>query len=167
MEVVNHVEPEVLGQEVLGQGVLGQEALERGCLTAAAVGDTTAQARPEVRGEPRLRREDVLYSVRIPPDPGQISCPRCGTAFRAAGPTGYADAHPICDLCLLESCHALGMVLALVTVTRGFGQLERADEQLFWESLGSLGIFARIYERFAAQSGPARSFEVPRFDEEA
>ncbi len=104
----------------------------------------------------------VLYSIRIPEIPGPVACYQCGLRFHAAGPTGFADDEPICDLCLLESAHELGMVMGLVAVTREFGTRPADKGEDYEDALAEFGAFARIYERFAALSGPRRIFEVPR-----
>lgn len=104
----------------------------------------------------------VLYSIRIPEMPGPVGCHHCGIRFHAAGPTGYADDEPICDLCLLESSHELGMVMGLIAVTRDFGVRPADSGEDYTEALAEFGAFARIYERFAALSGPRRIFEVPQ-----
>ncbi len=103
-----------------------------------------------------LSLEQVEYSIRVPEDPGEAECSRCGDPFPAAGPTGYANNDPICDLCLLECEEKLGMVLALVSVARAFAvsRSEAAGEH--WEALEELGVFTRVYELVATRSGPPR-----------
>jgi len=104
----------------------------------------------------------VLYSIRVPETPGPVGCHHCGLRFHAAGPTGYADDEPICDMCLLESSHELGMVMGLIAVTRDFGARAVDSGEQYAEALAEFGAFARLYERFAALSGPARIFKVPQ-----
>jgi len=135
------------------------EALS-GSLPAAAELDP-ASLLPACR-EHRLATASLdLYSIRIPASPGRVTCPRCRRRFLAAGPTGFADEETICDPCLLEADHQLGMVLALVAISRAFGASELETDQDYWEAISELGAFARIYERFAARHGPARSFTAP------
>ncbi len=105
--------------------------------------------------------EDVLYSIRIPVPAGEVRCARCRALFSAAGPTGYAEDSPICDMCLLEGCQELGMVLALVAVVRAFGRVRPSGHGDYREALNELGAFCRIYEQFAAKAGPPRIFRVP------
>ena len=99
---------------------------------------------------------EVLYTIRLPETSGEAECARCGTRFRAAGPTGHANDEPICDICLLECEEELGMVLALVAVVRGFSTARCETAEEHWEALEEVGAFARIYERVAARSGPPR-----------
>ncbi len=106
----------------------------------------------------------AAYSIRVPPRAGRVTCPGCGLSFFAAGPTGYAEEQPVCDLCLLLSCQELGMVMALVAVVRMFGSFEPLTAEEYSLALTELGGFARIYERFAAKAGPARVIRIPRFD---
>ena len=60
----------------------------------------------------------------------------------------------ICDLCLLEGSHDLGMVLAAVAVTRAYASMGGTPEER-QAALEELGAFARVYERVAAKSWPA------------
>ncbi len=108
--------------------------------------------------------EKVPYSIRIPEPAGPARCARCRVRFSAAGPTGFAEDNPICDMCLLEGSAELGMVMALVAVVRAFGTVRPSDQEDYREALAELGAFARIYERFAAKSGPARVFRIPSFE---
>lgn len=110
--------------------------------------------------------ENVLYSIRIPVPAGEARCARCRVVFSAAGPTGYAEDSPICDMCLLEGSQELGMVLALVAVVRAFGGVRPSSHGDYREALNELGAFSRIYEQFAAKSGPARIFRIPGFTSE-
>ncbi len=110
----------------------------------------------------RLYRSDPpFYTIRIPGQPALTSCPICTTAFMAAGPTGFADELPICDMCLLEGNHDLGMLIAVGSVTRTFGAVKGATREEYSRALAELGAFARIYERFAERWGPPRLFRAP------
>jgi hypothetical protein len=136
--------------------------------TGAAV--CRAAAASAVASEPRSSEQrwhaDVLveaapYSIRIPVPAGEACCPRCLRRFLAAGPTGFVDEQPICDLCLLDGSQPLGMLLALAAVVRTFGAVEPEREEERLEASEELAAFARIYERVAAKSGPPRAFEFP------
>ena len=107
------------------------------------------------------------YSIRIPAPSGLVECARCRTRFTAAGPTGYAEEVEICDMCLLEAAPELGMVIALVAVVRAFGTVAPSDHEDYREALAEIGAFARVYEKFAARSGPPRVFRVPSLDSES
>ncbi len=102
---------------------------------------------------------EPAYSIRVAADPG-APCPLCGVET-GSGPVGYHGDQAICDLCLLEASPALGVVLGLVAVTRAYGSVEVASTDERRDALQELGAFARIYERFAAKSGPARRI-LPR-----
>ncbi len=126
----------------------------------------------EVEAEPAAgwpwgdEMENVLYSIRVPQPAGEAQCARCRVRFSAAGPTGYAEDSPICDMCLLEGSQELGMVLALVAVVRAFGSVRPSSHGDYREALNELGAFSRIYERFAIKSSPARIFRIPGFTSE-
>ncbi len=126
----------------------------------------------EVEAEPAVgwpwsdALEDAPFSIRIPQPAGSARCARCRVRFSAAGPTGFAKDSPICDMCLLEGSQELGMVMALVAVVRAFGAVRTATQEDYQEALSELGAFARIYERFAAKSGPPRVFRIPGFGAE-
>ena len=90
------------------------------------------------------------YSIRLAAS--KATCTLCAAAT-GTGPVGYRDAEPVCDRCLLEQCESLGMVLALVAVTRAYAETDPAEAR---ESLVELGGFARIFEYVAATWGPAR-----------
>lgn len=114
---------------------------------------------------PNGKRERVLdadsaYSIRIPRSSREVECPRCGLSFFAAGPTGFCAGEPVCDRCLFEGSAQLGMLLALASVTRGFGRLVPASQKHANAMLVSLGSFARTYESFASRFGPPRAFRV-------
>lgn len=121
------------------------------------------QAQREVPGS-------VMYSIRMPQAALGVQCPKCGLSFWAAGPTGYEDELPICDACLLESCHPLGMLLALALVTRQLANLQVGEGGDYDQALRETGIFAQVYEQVASQDGPPRRFELPekyrRWDDE-
>jgi len=125
----------------------------------AAVYDVEAE--PVARWPREHGLERAEYSIRLPEPATATRCDRCQSRFSAAGPTGYAEERPICDLCLLESSSELGMVLALVAVVRAFGAVEPTDHEDYLDALNELGAFARIYERVAAKSSPARTFRIP------
>ena len=95
-----------------------------------------------------------IYSIRVA-TVADAPCALCRTAT-GSGPIGYRDERPICDLCLLEESQELGMALALIAVTRAYASVEPSSEEDRRQGLEVLGAFARIYERFAAKSGPAR-----------
>ncbi len=93
------------------------------------------------------------FSIRVAEQPGE--CTLCAEPT-GTGPVGYYDDRPVCDLCLLDCCVELGLVLALVTVVRGYGAVEADSHTEHSEDLAKLGFFARIYEQLAAMSAPAR-----------
>jgi len=103
------------------------------------------------------------FSIRLA-DRGGAECSICGE-LTGSGPVGCSDDEPICDRCLIEGCHELGMVLALVAVTRGVARLEPRTEEQERQALGQLGDFAKIYEEIAARLGPPRPFLIPGTDE--
>ncbi len=104
----------------------------------------------------------VSYAIRVPKVPIGALCPRCGTCFWASGPTGYENERAICDACLLEACHPLGMLLALALVTRQLANLSTKEGDDYDGALKEVGIFAQVYEQVAAQDGPPRKFELPQ-----
>ena len=121
--------------------------------------DSTPQPEPQSR---TAKTEDPLYSIRVAESPGTL-CAGCGKQETGAGPVGYLDEEPICDLCLLQGSHELGMVLAVISVVRAYANVRGygAESQ---SALEELGAFARVYERFAAKSGPARLIRlIPDF----
>lgn len=128
----------------------------------AAIYDVEAE--PAVSWPWEYQLEKAGYSIRLPEPAGPARCARCKSRFSAAGPTGYAEDHPICDMCLLEGSSELGMVLALVAVVRAFGAVKPSDHEEYREALKELGAFARIYERVAAKSSQARIFRIPGFE---
>ncbi len=51
------------------------------------------------------------------------------------------------------------MVLALISVVRAYANMKGTPEE--WQAaLEELGAFARIYDRFAAKSGPVRIIRI-------
>lgn len=138
------------------------EALHWSPVAGAAV---EVESRESVLPELLAVEEEVSYSVRVPAVPSVVDCPRCGRQLFAAGPTGYADEDPICDRCLLTSAQQLGMVLALVSVTRTYALTAVRDPEERRAALAELGAFARLYERFAARHAPLRLF-LPRLDDD-
>ncbi len=125
---------------------------------------SAALLEPEVSESPwfvDLAVEAAPYSIRIPVPAGDTRCPRCGSRFLAAGPTGFAAEQPICDLCLLDGSPPLGMLVALAAVVRAFGAVAPEDESDYREASEELATFARVYERVAAKSGPPRTFKLP------
>ena len=111
---------------------------------------------PEGLSRP-LETDEPLYSIRVADNPGTL-CAACGKQETGAGPVGYRDDDPICDLCLLEGSHELGMVIAVVAVVRAYASVKDAPLEERQEALQELGAFARVYETFAAKSWPARTF---------
>jgi hypothetical protein len=107
---------------------------------------------------PAADLSEVGYSIQVPRPQCQLVCPRCDILFLAAGPTGHEAGKPICDLCLLEGAHELGVLLALASTARVFGAFETEDAVEYEQVLGEYGNFARIYECIAARSGPPRLF---------
>lgn len=107
----------------------------------------------------RLGLRQVIYSIRLPDHAGEVECARCDVRFRASGPTGHADELPVCDLCLLECEEELGMVLALVSVSRLYATMHYNSPREHWEALEEVGAFAHIFEQVAmSRSGPGRIF---------
>lgn len=109
-----------------------------------------AEAPPPVS----LRATEPRYSIRLAESPG-TPCAQC-IEPTGAGPVGYLDEEPVCDRCLLHNCAELGMVIAVIAVTRDYGAFEPQSEAEWLAALAELGAFARIYERFALRSGPRR-----------
>ena len=101
------------------------------------------------------------YSIRVAENPG-APCAACQQQKTGAGPVGYLDERPICDMCLLEGSSDLGMLLAVVAVNRVYAATggEHEERQLALEELGA---FARIYHHIASKSWPVRIFRIPGF----
>ena len=102
----------------------------------------------------------AVYSIQVARCPG-ILCAECAEPT-GAGPIGCLDDEPICDMCLLEGCHELGMVLAVIAVARACASIDPRQVRERSEALEELGAFVRIYQRFAAKLGPPRRFRIPR-----
>ncbi|MCP3987247.1 MAG: hypothetical protein GY723_22905 [bacterium] len=118
-----------------------------------------ADPTPLPEGLSRSAPEERLYSIRVAEDPG-APCAACGKQETGAGPVGYMDDEPICDLCLLERSTDLGLLLAKAAVARAYsGTVGTTGEQQ--EALHELGVFARIYHRVC--SWPARIIRIPGF----
>jgi hypothetical protein len=135
-----------------------QEAQGQAWSGGAAAAAVETEAPPNQ--QPELAVDNVLYSIRLP-TPATTQCGRCGTPFEAAGPTGYADEEPICDVCFLQAERGLGMLLALVSVVRLFAVSEYHSSDEYWIALAEVGAFGRLFERIAKQSGPLRIFRLP------
>ena len=90
-----------------------------------------------------------------------LSCAACGHEVAGGGPVGHRGEEPLCDPCLLEGSPQLGMVLALVAVSRAYAAAARGEPEHYRELLEELGAFARVYECIAAKSGPRRAFHLP------
>ncbi len=120
-----------------------------------------ADPTPLPGGLSRSAPDDPLYSIRVADSPGTM-CAACGKQQTGAGPVGYLDDEPICDLCLLERSTDLGLLLATIAVVRAYAGTSGTPEQQ-GEALNELGAFARIYHRIASKSWPARIFRLPGF----
>ena len=130
--------------------------------TALATVDEEDESRAlESASQLKLEAQPGLYSIRIPEPSGDTRCPQCQNEFLASGPTGFAGEQPICDLCLFEASKSLGMVMALTAVARTFGAADVASDDDYQQASEELATFARIYEIFAAKTGPARPFRLP------
>lgn len=127
--------------------------LDRGSARAA---ETQAAPERDVIPPAEVLVVDTDLSVRIPPTPDIVTCPRCSARLFAGGPTGFQGDDPICDACLLEAAPELGMVLVLVAMARLFGGPPPTKDEGGRVSLVELGAFARVYERFAAERSPTR-----------
>ena len=124
------------------------------------------EAHPEVDPEPlpgapprTTDADEPLYSIRVAENPG-TTCAACGKQETGAGPVGYLDDEPICDLCLLEGSADLGLILALISVVRAFAAAGGTPEDQYY-ALRELGAFAKIYHLVASKSWPARIFRLP------
>ncbi len=101
------------------------------------------------------------YAIRVLRSPG-VPCATCG-AETGMGAVGHDGDDPVCDRCLLEQCEPLGMLLALVAVTRAYATTGTNEPDAARESLVELGGFARIFEHVIAKWGPPR-LVTPRND---
>ncbi len=99
------------------------------------------------------------YSIRLPASSSWV-CAACGDQDTGGGPVGHRGERPLCDRCLLEASPPLGMVMALIAVTRACGAMAAPASGDWQAALRQLGIFARVYECFAAKSGPRRAFRL-------
>lgn len=121
--------------------------------TRSAQGEVWKEVRP-----PSLELAEEQYSIQVPRPQSRLFCPRCDDLFSASGPTGHAAGQPICDLCLLDGSHELGMLLALASAARVFGAFVSEDTEEYRQALADYGAFAKVYELVAARSGPPRLF---------
>lgn len=110
-------------------------------------------------GSPGTGTVEGRYTIPFAESPGALCCV-CDEQETGAGPVGYLDDSPVCDLCLLRGAHHLGMVLAVIAVVRAYAAASDEPHELR-DALFELGAFARVYERYAAKSWPARSFTIP------
>ena len=99
------------------------------------------------------------YSIRMAANRSR-TCAACGEEFTGGGPLGHRDEDPVCDICLFDGCPELGMVAALISVTRAFAAIPARAADAALEALEQLGFFARVYELVAAKSGPQRVFRL-------
>ena len=127
----------------------------QGLLTALAEQSLTEPGL-EIPGARMLEVTAPIHSIRIPEQPGRGHCRLCSRRFIVAGPTGHRGDEPICDLCMLGHDKQLGMVLALIAVTRSYGRGWPLDELEENNARLELMAFARIYEAQAARFAPAR-----------
>ena len=104
--------------------------------------------------------DEPLYSIRVAENPGTL-CAACGNQETGAGPVGYRDDEPVCDLCLLQASTDLGLMLATAAVVRAYAETGGSVEEP--QALTELGVFARIYHRIASKSWPIRIFRLPGF----
>ena len=117
-----------------------------------------ARASHEIRGLPWADAGEAGYSIRFAEGGGAL-CAVCGRCETGAGPVGCLDDEPICDRCLLEGSHHLGLVLAVVLVARAYATTVGTPKERR-AALAELGAFARIYEGLAAKSWPRRTFQI-------
>ncbi len=100
------------------------------------------------------------YSIRVAAS-RSWSCAACGAAGAGGGPLGHRGERPVCDGCLLEASPQLGMVMALISVTRACGAIYARASRDWLEPLRELGLFARVYECVAARFGRRRVIRLP------
>ena len=103
------------------------------------------------------------FSIRLAEKAGAV-CSICDEPT-GSGPIGCCEGEPICDRCLIEGCHELGMVIALISIVRGIACLEPVNEDQEQAALGELREFAKIYEQIARRLGPPRPFPSPGREE--
>ena len=108
----------------------------------------------------RSTNDKPLYSIRVAESPGTL-CAACGKEATGAGPVGYLDENPICDLCTLEGNSDLGMQLALAAVCRAYASMRLGTREERVEALTELGGFVQIYHCVARKTWPARTFRIP------
>ncbi|MCP3957548.1 MAG: hypothetical protein GY719_06815 [bacterium] len=109
---------------------------------------------------PRPAGDDgPAYSIRFSSGP-DAPC-ACGRNQVGSGPVGYRGEEAVCDLCMLEGCTELGLVLALVAVARAFEAISRDDKDAWLDALEQLVVFLRVYELVAAKTAPPRAFRIP------
>ncbi len=110
--------------------------------------------------EPKTSSESQhLYSIRIATKLS-TTCAICDQAT-GAGPVGYQNDDPVCDRCLLDACGDLGLVLALVSVTRAFGAIPLKHADAGREGVEQLAAFARVFEHVMAKKAKRRGLELP------
>ncbi len=126
---------------------------------ATLAAEVAAAGGPPIDQPAILEAVKESFSIRLA-DGADATCTLCGESV-GTGPIGFLDHEPVCDLCLLEDCKELGMVLALVAVVRAYASVEAESDREHQDALEELGVFARIYETVAAKSGPARRI-LPR-----
>lgn len=134
--------------------------------TVRAPGMRRAEAGSEVARElfdslssrDRFRTEPASsgYSIRIVGRLRPFPCRQCGRLLSTGGPTGFLGDFPVCDACLLAGDRQLGMAMTLITVCRFYGGAVPVDLEEERRLQREMLAFARVYERFAGQFGPAR-----------
>ncbi len=103
-----------------------------------------------------IRSLSSWSSGELPVPNRSRTCAACGEEFTGGGPLGHRDEDPVCDLCLFDGSPELGMVTALISVTRAFAAIHARAAGAGLEALEQLAFFARVYELVAAKSGPRR-----------
>ena len=123
----------------------------------------TTNAGEQAAARPGTARPDMsdgpTYSIRFSTGPN-VPC-ACGRNQVGSGPVGYRDEQAICDLCMVEQCTELGLVLALIAVVRAFAVVDRDRRESWLGALAELDTFARVYELVAAKTAPLRIFRIP------
>ena len=112
------------------------------------------------RTNPPAPAVEPAYGIREA-SASSLSCAACGDEVAAGAPVGHRGEEPLCDPCLLEGSPQLGMVQALVAVSRAYAAAARGAPEHHLELLEELGVFARVYECVAAKSGPRPDFRLP------
>ena len=90
-----------------------------------------------------------------------LKCATCNETITGGGLVGHLGEEVVCDLCLLEKSPKLGMAMALIAVNRLYVVASESAPEDSLAALMELGAFARVYEIFAAKSGPMRTFRLP------